>query len=390
MAASLLQRFQGALVGAVIGDCIGGVYEGDWGSFIGMGKVLQLVNKIKTAHDDSPGEADSPSKKSGKKLMYAFTDDTAMARSVARSLIVKKDLDSRDMARRFTEEFFKEPNRGYGSSIGTVFKLLSESNYEDPFDPAKKQFDGIGSYGNGGAMRISPAALFANKRSYDFSKLKELTETITRITHSHAQAIQGAVLQCYAVELALRTEKLDTDEFVDDLIDKMKPLEEERLREQTDIKTEKTEEGAKGDMNNYDKEKSDVDSKYNKEKMPYCWKLEKIREYVKSEQVPSTEEIGENLGTDVSALGSVPAAIYSFLISPKHVDELKDRSGYERTIITAISLGGDTDTIATMAGAIAGAYYGLDDIQLYLQEACEGVQDALEFAKDLYNLTDLT
>lgn len=29
-----------------------------------------------------------------------------------------------------------------------------------------------------------------------------------------------------------------------------------------------------------------------------------------------------------------------------------------RTLAYAVSLGGDTDTIATMAGAIAGAYYG--------------------------------
>ena len=52
-----------------------------------------------------------------------------------------------------------------------------------------------------------------------------------------------------------------------------------------------------------------------------------------------------------------------------------------------MSLGGDTDTIATMAGAIAGAYYGLDAIQPYLMEACEGVEDALQFGKDLYNLS---
>ena len=54
----------------------------------------------------------------------------------------------------------------------TVFKLLSECDCLDTFGPAKRQFDGRGSYGNGGAMRISPAALFVNRKSYDFSKLK--------------------------------------------------------------------------------------------------------------------------------------------------------------------------------------------------------------------------
>ena len=82
-----------------------------------------------------------------------------------------------------------------------------------------------------------------------------MAETITRITHSHSQAIQGAILQCYAVDLALRTEKLDTDVFIDDLIDKMRPLEEEGLSEQTDSKTDCGKEEAGGDKNSCDIEK---------------------------------------------------------------------------------------------------------------------------------------
>ena len=84
---------------------------------------------------------------------------------------------------------------------------------------------------------------------------QELAETVTRITHSHKQAIQGAILQCYAVDLALRTEEFDTDTFIDDLIDKMRPLEEESLSEQTDRKTDIGEEGTDGDKNSCDKEK---------------------------------------------------------------------------------------------------------------------------------------
>ena len=70
----------------------------------------------------------------------------------------------------------------------TVFKLLSENNCSDIFGPAAKQFDGKGSYGNGGAMRISPAALFANRKSYSFLKLKVITvlELISMPTHISA------------------------------------------------------------------------------------------------------------------------------------------------------------------------------------------------------------
>jgi ADP-ribosyl-[dinitrogen reductase] hydrolase len=51
---------------------------------------------------------------------------------------------------------------------------------------------------------------------------------------------------------------------------------------------------------------------------------------------------------DVSARGSVPESIISFLES----------NDYEDAIRTAISIGGDSDTIASMCGGIAEAYYG--------------------------------
>ncbi|MCY3412027.1 MAG: ADP-ribosylglycohydrolase family protein [Candidatus Heimdallarchaeota archaeon] len=51
---------------------------------------------------------------------------------------------------------------------------------------------------------------------------------------------------------------------------------------------------------------------------------------------------------DVSCQGSVPQAIFCFLIS----------TDFEDAIRNAISIGGDSDTIACITGAIAEAYYG--------------------------------
>lgn len=56
-------------------------------------------------------------------------------------------------------------------------------------------------------------------------------------------------------------------------------------------------------------------------------------------------------------------------------------NAFTRMIIHAISLGGDTDTIATMAGAMSGALYGIDSIPHVWQTSCESLQDALNFAK---------
>ena len=62
----------------------------------------------------------------------------------------------------------------------------------------------------------------------------------------------------------------------------------------------------------------------------------------------SLEEIRPDYEFDVSCQGSVPEAIIAFLES----------EDYEDAIRNAISIGGDSDTIACMAGGIAEAHYG--------------------------------
>lgn len=60
------------------------------------------------------------------------------------------------------------------------------------------------------------------------------------------------------------------------------------------------------------------------------------------------DDIRDAYAFDVSCQGSVPEAILAFL----------EAADFEDTIRTAVSIGGDSDTIACMAGAIAEAYYG--------------------------------
>lgn len=61
------------------------------------------------------------------------------------------------------------------------------------------------------------------------------------------------------------------------------------------------------------------------------------------------EELVKSYTHDESCQNSVPQSIFAFLIS----------QDYEDTIRTAISMGGDSDTMACIAGAIAEAYYGI-------------------------------
>lgn len=60
---------------------------------------------------------------------------------------------------RFGKEYSSSPGRGYGSGVIQVLKKLASPQLADVYQPAKDQFNGRGSFGNGGAMRAAPFAL---------------------------------------------------------------------------------------------------------------------------------------------------------------------------------------------------------------------------------------
>ena len=63
------------------------------------------------------------------------------------------------------------------------------------------------------------------------------------------------------------------------------------------------------------------------------------------------EALLEKYNFDMTYQGSIPQSIYALLIS----------NSYEDAIRTAISMGGDTDTMGAITGSIAGAFYGVPE-----------------------------
>lgn len=107
---------------------------------------------------------------------------------------------------------------------------------------------------------------------------------------------------------------------------------------------------------------------------------EEIRAYVEEKYYDldfTLDEIRPSYRFDVTCMGSVPQAIVCFL-------EAED---FEDAIRNAVSLGGDGDTIAAMAGAIAEAYFGIPDA--LREEAMEHMDETeqewfYEYADALY------
>ncbi|RUS81455.1 hypothetical protein EGW08_010795 [Elysia chlorotica] len=363
-----LSRFKGSLVGAVVADCMGSLFEGI--STVSLSSVLESAENLEKNRQIQREHGTRPADTYG----LRFTDDTAMARSVAASLLEKKSFDAQDMAKRFADEYYKEPDRGYGFNVVTVFEGLKNPETKDVYEPARVQFGGSGSYGNGGAMRIAPASLFAFARNKS-SELQDLVSGVTRLTHTNVLGVNGAILEAFAVDESLRLKSeavFDAQTFLDSLIEKMKGVETED-----------------------DKKDTNPESSHSKKRKlddhptPYIAQLERIKHLMLEDSL-DTKVVVEEIGHDVSAIGSVPTAILAFLRAAiKSIPGLEGRNKFEQTVLYAISLGGDTDTIATMAAAIAGALYGVEQIPEAWQYYCEGVADAETMAEGLYKLEAL-
>jgi poly(ADP-ribose) glycohydrolase ARH3 len=84
--------------------------------------------------------------------------------------------------------------------------------------------------------------------------------------------------------------------------------------------------------------------------------------------------VAARVGTGVAAAESVPAAVVAALTG-------RDLLG---TITTAIGFGGDTDTIAAMAGAMAGAAWGLDGVPAALLARLESGDELAELATRIH------
>jgi poly(ADP-ribose) glycohydrolase ARH3 len=93
----------------------------------------------------------------------------------------------------------------------------------------------------------------------------------------------------------------------------------------------------------------------------------------------SPHEVAAHLGNDISAVGSVRSALAAFLLNP---DDLRG------AVLFAIQMGGDTDTIAAMTGAIAGARCGEVGLPQFWVHRLERASEIRDLAGSLAAMGD--
>jgi poly(ADP-ribose) glycohydrolase ARH3 len=257
-----------------------------------------------------------------------YTDDTHMMIGTAESLIENNGFNGKHMAYRFVERYEREPWRGYGPGPPRIFRLISSG---EAWDTAADMVYKGGSYGNGAAMRIAPVGVFYYD---DIEALAEAAYGSSKITHSHPLGKEGAVLLAYAIARAVSIDPSERFEVTDILSDLFRFVQDDLYRQ----------------------------------------KISTIKTFLSGANI---ESVINKLGNGIEAFNSVPTAIYSFL---SHHCSFRD------AVVYSVSLGGDTDTIGAMTGALCGAYLGVDAIPEEWKAKLEHREYIEELALKLFEL----
>lgn len=229
------------MLGAIIGDIIGSIYE--W-------------NRIKTK--DFPLFIED----------CFFTDDTVMTLAIGEA--VARGGQKKDFIQCMKKLGRQYPDAGYGG----YFNEWLFTDDERPYN----------SYGNGSAMRVSACGYACNT----LDDVEELAARSASVTHNHPEGIKGAKAVAACIFLA-------------------------RMHQSKEAI------------------KAYIESAY---RYDLSRELESIRPLYTFNE---------------TCMETVPEAIIAFLES----------DSFEDAIRNAVSLGGDSDTLAAITGSIAEAYYGI-------------------------------
>lgn len=258
------------MLGAIIGDTVGSVYE---------------FNNIKTT--------DFPLFNS----RCNYTDDSIMTMAVAEWLLTDPQHGMDNLEASFLN-FAKKypcPMGGYGGGFNRwLFHPETLHDYEEG-QKAETRRRPYNSFGNGAAMRCS-----ANGWMFDtLEETERVAGLSAAITHNHPEGIKGAQSTAAAIFMA-RNGK------------------------------------SKAEIREY------ISTKYGYNLNRTCDEIRPVYDW------------------DSSCQGTVPEAMVAFF----------DSTDFESSIRLAVSLGGDSDTLACITGGIAEAFYKEipDDIALKIWE----------------------
>jgi len=127
---------------------------------------------------------------------WTYTDDTEMALSIVEILKEHASINQDQLANRFANRM--QFQRGYGQGAYAV--LCGVKDGLDWRHLTQIGFRGMGSFGNGAAMRVAPlGAFFADQ---PLKVICDQARLSAEVTHAHVEGIAGAIAVAVAAALA--------------------------------------------------------------------------------------------------------------------------------------------------------------------------------------------
>lgn len=257
-----------------------------------------------------------------------YTDDTQMSIDIATSFLANGCIDQHHLAETFADSY--RWSRGYGPSASHLLRDIRKGGDWRTLNKARFK---EGSYGNGAAMRAPIVTLCFPD---DLATLTEEIVCASEITHAHPLAIEGAKLISCVTYAALH------DWSTEDILNHL-PGWSKQPRYQ--------------------------------DKIAVC------RQAMRAQTLLSDSDVRKELGHGMAATDSCVSAIYFALSHRDH-----EMAGMQDRIHR---IGGDTDTIAAMAGAIWGAFNGKNALSRLDIQNLEDSEYILELATKLCTIQPL-
>ena len=256
-----------------------------------------------------------------------FSDDSSMMFCLAESLCNGYNVN--DIA----EKFQMWMHEGYWTADGEVFDVgistrKAINRLRVVKNPTEAGSTAESDNGNGSLMRILPLAIFTTDLSID--ERCEIVKEVSSITHAHNRSVLACI---YYIEFALNV--LDSEN-----------LEEAYLNTNFWLKL------------------------FLEENEIYKNEFQYFERILRGKLIDLKED---ELTSTGYVMDSLEASIWCLL----HTDS------YKNCVLKAVNLGHDTDTIACIAGGIAGIYYDVETIPTNWIEQLARVDDILYLAEQL-------
>lgn len=357
---SLLSKIQGCLCGVAIGDALGMPWE-----MMTPGEIFYATNG-QGVH----GFSDNIQRKiTGTAKLKAgdTTDDWQLTRAIARSIIKSGGIDHVSIAREHVTEFHNS-TLGWGRSTKQAISAMAEYFHTCALNDDKlpdivelqKEIEAkiinTPGTGNGVAMKIAPIAIY-NTNSEDNKLLTDVIN-IGQMTHRDPRATYAACAIALIIKYLMESSEIIFENNLSlsnsKVINTLTRLEILRAKQRP-----------------YENFGGDSFTS----RLINLLTTNILDCPLNNNGIPSA--LIKQIGTGCFALESIPFSVAVFL---RHTIDFK------AGVLEAVNAGGDTDSNASMVGAMIGANIGLDRIPNDWIQSVPACQEALDLADKLYSL----